>query len=189
MTAIYPSHHWRLMYHRVPVELKKICELCQAYSSAMEHYQDVAPSLTGNDVAYVQALVNQILAEYIRLIRSVEKLDKDGLKAINDDIRSNMTAFLDKDGRVFPLTTTFSAAREKGLIDMHFPLFFASATAFINSRIYDSLAEAHTTSQIEFLNTFVQSGVKKAGFIPSFEKEEMHGLRKFGRSKQEDDEL
>ena len=182
------SHQWSILKGRLPEELQPLCIMCMDYAEEMYQLTIVSPSLTGADIAGVQSQIHQILSEYIKIIRVNLQLSEKEIERVEQDIASNLTAFFDgKERRVKSLAADFRLAKERNQIDLHFPLFMAPFTAFIDSRIYQSLRESYVNSQKGLIKLFVTSTIKKAGIIPRPEKESSIFGSKSSKSEEDDD--
>lgn len=151
----------------MPTDLQLLCRLCQGYADKMEFFETVAPSLTGFDIAEMQSLVHQIMSEHIKVVREFSQLGNEEVKKLEDDIAKNLSAFFDEKGRVRNLAPEFNLAKSGGVLDMRFALFMAPFTAFIDSRIYQSLSESLEKTRDFIIKSFTQSTLQKAGIYPN----------------------
>ena len=150
-----------------PKDLSTLLGLCYQYEDEMTYLERVE-EITGSHISNIQILIQRIMSEYLKLIRTrgenVEDLEK-----IQNDMETTLSNWFDTRGNVKDLTNTFVVSMEKGELKFHIPLFVTLVTGFIHSRIYESIKDAYkTASQRCFLS------IPKLSGIPFIEQKDWH---------------
>jgi len=169
---IYPSD-WLMIKYELPEQFHNLCDLGMKFEEFLLSMKKKGDEwISGNDIQYFIDLTIRIKSEYIKILEE-SNISEDEIKKVREDMKKVLTILMDpKEGTMRDISKVVVDEVEKGTINYWFQSWSAPVTAFIHSRIYDSLVESIRVSRSKILYNFVTSSTSKADIYPKIELKE-----------------
>jgi len=173
------SLDWAELRKKVPPALQPLLLACEKLWEKAETIERLGTWITEKDMGDFIKYFQIMFSEYMAILR--QRLREDELGDVREDIRRCLSIFFTGGKKELVIQNPLSSmaltvASTEGRINYFLNAVFPMVAAFVYSRIYYPLVQVYDLSveawQKNLITNFAIASARRAGIIPSKEKEE-----------------
>lgn len=165
MPDLKPNEWIKLKYSGFPKNFERLIDACHRYERFKAHVLRLGTFVKAKDIVNISQHGQIILSEYLKIVREEGKTSADTIKEIVADCSRSLSLFIDEKGKFRDLTTQIGQERAHGSMDTLALQLMGPLSAFIRSRIYDSIKETLEKTEGKFVNWYVINTTRKVGIV------------------------